>query len=186
MAASTPNSDPARPGLLTRIIATGLFTGYIPVASGTFGSAVGCLVLVVPGVWQSVVLVPLIAAGFACGVVTSGSMARYEGHRLTALAAQAKARFQPGGHSHPDPSIVVIDEVVGMWLSVVFMPASVPALLIAFLFFRLFDVVKPVPARSAEHIPGGWGIMLDDVVAGAYANIATRISLYVLALVHVL
>ncbi|HEX9006843.1 MAG TPA: phosphatidylglycerophosphatase A [Bacteroidota bacterium] len=179
-------NEASGPGLLTRIVATGCFAGYIPVASGTFGSLVGCLILLLPGVWQPAVLVPLALLGFAGGVVTAGAIARHEGGRLTALAAQTKARFQPGGSVHPDPSIVVIDEIVGMWLAVLLLPPSLPALLIAFVFFRLFDVVKPVPARSAEHLPGGWGIMLDDVVAGVYANLATRISLYVLALTHAL
>jgi phosphatidylglycerophosphatase A len=81
---------------------------------------------------------------------------------------------------HPDPSIVVIDEVVGMWISLLAIPMGISAAILAFLFFRTFDILKPFPARQMEHLPGGWGIMMDDVVAGIYANIATRLLLLAL------
>jgi phosphatidylglycerophosphatase A len=80
--------------------------------------------------------------------------------------------------AHPDPGHVVIDEVAGQWIALSFSRVNLSHLLAGFLIFRLFDIVKPWPARRLEHLPGGWGIMLDDVAAGVYA------LLLVLALNH--
>ena len=156
--------------LLTRLIATGFFSGYIPWASGTFGTLVGLLICVVPGVQTSSVLIPCIVVGFAVGVYTSGKVAKAEGDRLSRTAAAAKAVFQPGERVHADPSIVVIDEMVGMWISLLWLPPSVSSYVLAFVAFRVFDVMKPAPVRQLERLPGGWGIMLDDVIAALYAN----------------
>jgi phosphatidylglycerophosphatase A len=70
-----------------------------------------------------------------------------------------------------DPSVVVIDEVVGMWISLILLPKTIAATVMAFLLFRLFDILKPPPARQSERFRNGWGIMTDDVVAGVYANL---------------
>ena len=67
-----------------------------------------------------------------------------------------------------DPSPVVIDEIAGMWLSVLALPRSFWVLLAAFLLFRLFDIAKPFPIRQSEKLSGGLGIMLDDLIAGVY------------------
>jgi len=69
----------------------------------------------------------------------------------------------------PDPARVTIDEVAGMFTTFIGTQLSWSTLLIGFLLFRLFDVVKPYPARSMERLPGGWGVTLDDLVAGLYA-----------------
>jgi phosphatidylglycerophosphatase A len=169
--------DRDRVPFAVRFIATGFLTGYIPWASGTFGSLVGLLLLLIPG--ASGLLPVLLVLGFGIGVYTSGRVAESEGNRLTRSAAAAKAMFQPDGHAQPDPSIVVIDEIVGMWISLAGIGAGTAPLITAFILFRLFDVLKPEPARSLERLPGGWGIMLDDVVAGVYANVATRVVLFV-------
>jgi phosphatidylglycerophosphatase A len=124
----------------------------------------------------------MILLGFATGVVTSGRVADIEGHRLTETAAAAKAVFQPGTHLTPDPSIVVIDEIVGMWITMLWLPKSLPVLVAGFLAFRAFDIVKPYPARQVERIPHGWGIMLDDVFAGIYALATTHVIVYLLNL----
>jgi phosphatidylglycerophosphatase A len=173
-----------RAGFLTRCVATGFFTGYIPWASGTFGTLAGLLFLLLPGVHQTFVLLPLIVCVFPLGVITAGKVAAAEGDRLSRAAAAAKAVFQPGTREHPDPSIVVIDEIIGIWITLLLIPPSVPAYVAGFVFFRLFDVIKPQPARRMEHIRGGWGIMLDDVVAGVYANIATRLLLLAIAYMY--
>jgi phosphatidylglycerophosphatase A len=68
-----------------------------------------------------------------------------------------------------DPGHVVIDEAAGQWIALSFSRVNLSHLLAGFLLFRLFDIVKPWPARRLEHLPGGWGIMLDDVAAGVYA-----------------
>ncbi|HTY00151.1 MAG TPA: phosphatidylglycerophosphatase A [Bacteroidota bacterium] len=174
------------PPLVARLIGTGCFVGYIPWASGTFGTLLGCLILLIPGVWQPRVLSPLTAVVFALGVWSAASIARFEGNRLSATAARAKERFQHGRHPAPDPSIVVVDEIAGMWISVLFLPPSMPALAVAFVLFRIFDILKPPPAAWLERIPQGWGIMLDDLVAGLYANVCTRLVLLLASILHVL
>ena len=68
-----------------------------------------------------------------------------------------------------DPGHVVIDEVAGQWIALIYSRVNLSHLLAGFLFFRLFDIVKPWPARQLERLPAGWGIMLDDVAAGVYA-----------------
>ncbi len=74
-----------------------------------------------------------------------------------------------------DPSIVVIDEIVGMWISLFMLPKNILVGTMAFLLFRVYDIIKPPPARKLEHQNKGWGIMLDDVAAGIYANVTMRI-----------
>jgi phosphatidylglycerophosphatase A len=162
----------------TNLIATGFFSGYIPWASGTFGTLVGVLVYLLPGIENPAVLSTLIVLGLFVGVWTSGRVAHIIGHKLTRSAELTKATFQPGKHEAADPSIVVIDEIIGVWIALLFVPKTGLAVVIAFFAFRAFDIVKPPPAQQLERIPNGWGIMLDDVVAGVYANIATQICLW--------
>jgi phosphatidylglycerophosphatase A len=77
-----------------------------------------------------------------------------------------------------DPSVVVIDEVVGMLVALFALPLRAGDVLVAFLCFRIFDIAKPFPLRRLEAQPGGWGIMLDDLVAGLYTNVLVRIGLW--------
>jgi len=67
-----------------------------------------------------------------------------------------------------DPGVIVIDEVAGMILSVLLLPRTLPVLIAAFLLFRLFDIWKPFPARQSQRLGGGLGVMVDDLIAGAY------------------
>jgi phosphatidylglycerophosphatase A len=165
---------------LSRFIATGFFSGYAPWASGTFGTLAGIVIYLIPGVENPVVLGVLIIVGFFVGVFTSNQVAQVEGHKLTKTAELAKSMFQGGEHETPDPSIVVIDEIVGIWITLLFLPKTWLAVLIAFFAFRGFDIVKLSPAKQLEKIPNGWGIMLDDVVAGMYAWIATEVAYTIL------
>lgn len=119
-------------------------------APGTWGSIAACLVdAVVPISWWAIVAVTLI------GVWASGEAERILGE--------------------PDPGSVIIDEVVGMWLSTFLLPRS--WLLPGLVLFRVVDIFKPFPVRAAEKIPGGWGIMLDDIVGGAMVNVALHAAL---------
>jgi len=140
-------------------IATGLGAGYFPVAPGTAGSAVG-LVLVIalrqaaldPVRW-AVCLAAISGLLFVLGVWSGGK------------AEKVFARVDPGQ--------VVIDEVVGQIITFIATPrVTWMGLIAGFILFRAFDIVKPFPARRAERFPGGWGIMLDDVVAGLYSLMA--------------
>ena len=68
-----------------------------------------------------------------------------------------------------DPGVIVIDEVAGMMVSVLTLPRTIPVLLTAFVLFRIFDVWKPFPARASQSLAGGFGVMVDDLIAGFYA-----------------
>ena len=70
-----------------------------------------------------------------------------------------------------DPSKVVIDEVAGMAVSLLFLPVNAKYLIAAFILFRFFDILKPLLIRKMEELPAGWGIMADDVLAGVYTNL---------------
>jgi phosphatidylglycerophosphatase A len=142
-----------------RAFATGGFSGYAPLAPGTFGSGVGILLYLTPGMEHPLVLGVATVVVFILGAFASNRMEQAFGE---------------------DPSIVVIDEIVGMWIALLFLPKSLTVVLVAFLLFRLFDIVKPPPARASERIPNGWGVMMDDVVAGVYANAGTWIALMVI------
>ena len=145
---------------VSSFFATGFGSGYFPVASGTVGSFVGLLFFFIPGFSKPEILFPTIIITFFIGAVASSLVAK-------------ELR-------NTDPSIVVIDEIVGMWISMTFLEPSMIILLIAFILFRLFDIWKPFPVNSLEKVHGGWGIMLDDVAAGMYANIVLRIMLFVI------
>jgi phosphatidylglycerophosphatase A len=69
-----------------------------------------------------------------------------------------------------DPSKVVIDEVAGMCISLLFLPVQVKYVIAALILFRFFDILKPMLIKKVELLPGGWGIMMDDVLAGIYSN----------------
>jgi len=158
-----------------RAVATGAGTGYSPWAPGTAGTFAGLLIALIPGVAAPLTLSILVVIGLLVGAAASGRVAASVGHQLTRSAGLLKDRFQPGGHTAPDPSIVVIDEIVGIWIALLFLPPSIPSYAFAFLAFRLLDILKPPPARQLERVPGGWGIMLDDVVAGIYANLLSQL-----------
>ena len=136
-------------------IATAGGAGYFPVASGTAGSLVGLAVVVGLG------RLPLRGAA-SIGVLAATSLALFA---LGVWAAGAAEAY----FGRTDPGQVVMDEVVGQMLTFLLIPHATWRYLVGgFLLFRAFDILKPFPARQAERIPRGWGIMLDDVVAGAY------------------
>jgi phosphatidylglycerophosphatase A len=149
-------APPRRADLVSTLLATGLGSGYSPIAPGTAGSAVG-LLFFWPLQWlPAMVQVAAIVVLFFGGVAASARVAR--------------------GVGLEDPGIVVVDEVVGMWISLVFLPFTPVNALAGFLLFRIMDVWKPYPARQFESLPGGWGIMTDDVMAGIYANLLLRVG----------
>jgi phosphatidylglycerophosphatase A len=146
------------PRSLSIWIATGLGAGYFPVAPGTAGSAVGLALVIalrqtsLGRLGLSVTLASFAGLLFVLGVWSAGKAEKVFGR--------------------VDPGQVVIDEVVGQIITFVATPRITWMGLIAgFILFRAFDILKPFPARRAERFPGGWGIMLDDVVAGLYSLI---------------
>jgi phosphatidylglycerophosphatase A len=144
-------------------VAFGFGSGLLPKAPGTWGSllAVGLFWLVPP--LPLLVQLTVLALAFAAGCVICGISAR----RL-------------GVHDHGG---IVFDEIVAMLLVLCVTPRGAAWTLAAFLLFRFFDVLKPWPIREADHrIPGGLGIMLDDVLAAVYAALAVRGVLLLLPL----
>ncbi|MBI5471813.1 MAG: phosphatidylglycerophosphatase A [Ignavibacteriae bacterium] len=160
---------------LSKLIATGFYSGYAPWASGTLGTLVGALFFLIPYFSSIPVLAAAIVVATIAGVITSGHVAAAEGHRVSEMTKRLKTQLGQNEHGNPDPSIVVIDEIVGMWISMFAISPSLFSVGVAFVAFRIFDIIKPYPARQMEHLRLGWGIMLDDVVAGIYANIAARL-----------
>ncbi len=175
--------EPSRVSFPAMFIATGFYSGFSPWASGTVGSLVGVLIYLIPGVSNPLILVPLILCGFLVGAKCSALVAAKYGNTLTNSARIAKETFQPHHSSSPDPSIVVIDEIVGMLVSLAFLDTSLLTIAVAFVAFRAFDILKPFPINKCEQMPNGWGIMLDDVAAGIYANLVTRGVLVALNLI---
>jgi len=143
---------------LALALATALGVGYVPVAPGTFGSAAGLVLwwtLPASAFTQAAAIAILFAAGS-----WSGSIA--EQHFGTT-----------------DPGPVVIDEVMGMLITLFLNPVGRIGAFVAFLLFRLFDVIKPYPSNRLERLPGGIGVMADDAMAAVYANVALRAALAV-------
>ena len=133
---------------LALLLATVFGAGYAPIAPGTAGSALTALAL-----W----LFPLSDPGLLLVlalVLVSGTWAAERAERLL---------------GQKDPGAIVVDEVAGMIVSVLFLPRTFAVLLAGFFLFRLFDVTKPFPARTSQRFAGGVGVMIDDVIAGLYA-----------------
>ncbi len=137
-------------------------SGLAPIAPGTFGTFTACILLALPG------RVPGIPAwSLPFGLIAFAIVL------IVGVWASAKAEVIHG----KDPGIVVIDEVAGMIVTILALPNSGPALIFGFFLFRAMDILKPWPVRKLESLPRGWGVMLDDVLAGVYANVLLRVAL---------
>ena len=129
--------------------------GLFPVAPATAASFAAVVVLyLLPIATDSPAFFGLVAASLVVGPWACGSL------------------ISPDDH---DPKRAVWDEVAGMWLTCLLLPKSLPWLAAAFVVFRVLDVLKPWPIRRFERLPGGWGIMADDVVAGVVGAVALNI-----------
>lgn len=135
------------------------YVGYFPIAPGTAGS-LAALALFAFIRWIGV---PAIELGVIVVVFAIGVWAAHG----TEIALGRK-----------DPGIVVIDEVLGMLITLAVLPVSIWGIAVGFLFFRILDVIKPYPAARLEHIHGGMGIMADDAVAGLYSHILLRVCMW--------
>lgn len=138
------------------LIATGLGLGFSPFAPGTVGALGGCAVAILLRymAWPNAILVFLTLLMLPVGVYCSNKLETEWGK---------------------DPSEIVIDEIVGMWVAMWALPSGWPYVLVAFILFRFLDIYKPLFIRKLETLKGGWGIMLDDVLAGIYANLAIQL-----------
>ncbi len=136
------------------IIATCCGAGYAPVAPGTAGAAAGLLPVLILAHW------PWIYCGIAVLLFFVGVWA----------SGIAEAAF--GQHDSPR---IVIDEAASIMVTFAGLPLTPLALLLGFIFNRLMDIVKPFPAAGIQKARGGWGIMLDDLIAGIYSNLIMRL-----------
>jgi phosphatidylglycerophosphatase A len=141
--------------VILKHIATLWFIGYLPVAPGTFGSlfALALFILLKPALPAHFILILLIGA---IGVISSH-------------IAEILLNEKDSGH-------IVIDEVCGYFVSMLFLPYSLGYAVAAFFLFRFFDILKPFPIRQIESaMKGGIGIMTDDILAGIYTNVVLQI-----------
>jgi len=146
-------------GKIVLVLSTWFGTGLLPIAPGTFGTlATVPLILVLDNLGTTYKVLSLMIA-IVVAVWASG--------RHQELLGQS------------DPGEIVIDEVAGFLLTMLFLPCSWLAIGLGFIFFRLFDILKPYPIRQTERIRGGFGVVIDDLVAGLYAYAVVRIILLI-------
>ncbi len=168
-----PVNEDYKVSFVVKAVASGLFTGFIPFASGTFGSLLGLLIFLIPNFAQLHVLAIALVICLIAGIYVSEVMQKRYGE---------------------DPAEVVIDEIAGLWTTYLvgylifefffkaktFDPAfffSTKALfgVVGFLIFRVFDIVKLQPAKYFDELKNGYGIMMDDIAAGLYAGILSPV-----------
>ena len=146
---------------LKRFVATVGGIGYLPVAPGTWAAIFTSIVwLITFKTFQSTDTLQLIIlpAVIIAGVYCSGKIIN---------------------NSDKDPSYIVIDEVAGMCLTLLFITPTYQNIIAGLILFRFFDIVKPLGIKRMEKIRNGWGIMMDDVLAGFYANVVLRLLIVI-------
>jgi len=144
-------------------LATGFFTGFLPTMPGTWGTFAGIPLVIISHRLTSI-MQPVVAIVFV-------TFAAY-------IAGRAEILFKDR-----DARPIVIDEMVGFLITLLWLPLNFLTLCLGFFLFRLFDIVKPPPISIVEkRLHGGWGIVLDDVLAGVFANVTLRLLLIVAGL----
>jgi len=142
---------------VVRFLATGFYVGEIPIIPGTWGSLPGLVLCIflfdVDPLYQIAMTLAMIAISIY----------------LSSLAEKELGR---------DARPIVIDEIAGMMVTLVFVPRVWYYYLLGFVLFRAMDVIKPFPARRSERLPSGFGVTMDDVFAGIYANLLVQIAVY--------
>ena len=141
---------------LIKSIATVFGVGYLPIAPGTWATMVGVAIAYCFGNNLPAYTILLLVL-LALGIMTSGMLEKQLGQK--------------------DPGVVVIDEVVGVIIALWGLPLIWSVMICGFFLFRAFDMFKIYPINKLEAQPGGWGIMLDDCMAGVYTNIILRVAL---------
>lgn len=144
---------------IEKILGSGFLTGYIPFASGTFGSLAAVLIYLIPGFENLYVILPFTILFLLIGFPIA-------------------TKFE--GIYGKDPSQCTIDEIVGTWISLILIPKNIWYITIAFVIWRMLDILKPYPANKIERIKGGVGIMMDDVIAGFYSLIFIHIIILII------
>lgn len=150
-----------------RFIATGLGTGYAPIAPGTVGSILGLVTIYLVNYSFNVfhvspLSITVLNLFFTALVLFIGVWSIKKVHEIW---------------TH-DASEIVIDEVVGIWITMIAIPFTWPYYLIGLVLFRFFDIAKPLGIRKIDNMKGSWSVMLDDVLAGVYANASLQVIVY--------
>ena len=149
---------------LAIVISSGFGTGFIKPAPGTWGTAMAFLISI--ALWLSplpdIVYLPIILSGvfYALGLWS-----------INVLSDDWE----------DDDQRIVVDEMIGFWITMIFIPVSWTSLILAFMLFRLYDIFKPLGIRKFDNIKTNWAVLVDDVVAGVYANVTLRIILILLS-----
>ena len=140
-----------------KIIGSGFYSGYSPIASGTVGSAVAIIIYLVPGFEDLFIIIPATLVLFVYGIFVGTKFESEYGK---------------------DPAQCTVDEIVGTWISLIALPKTIFIVIAAFLLWRILDIIKPPPAHNLEKLKGGLGIMIDDVVSGVYTLIIMHLVVY--------
>lgn len=140
-----------------KAVGSAFFTGFIPIASGTFGSLVALLFYLIPGFEKLQIILPAIIILFTYGIVVSTKFEKIYGE---------------------DPAECTVDEVVGTWIALIALPKTILIAFTSFFIWRILDIIKPFPAGKAESLSSGWGIMMDDVISGFYSLIIVHLIVY--------
>ncbi len=137
---------------LIKFLATGFYTGYTPIAPGTAGSLIGVIIYL--GMyrlsWSFYLLILIVLAFFGIWISNKATIYFFK---------------------EKDSKRIVIDEIIGFLIAMFLIPFKFKFILVAFIVFRVIDILKPFPLRRLEKLPGGWGVMCDDLLAGVYANL---------------
>ena len=147
----------AKLNFIEKLLGSGFYTGYVPIASGTFGTLAALIIYLIPGFENPYVIIPAIIVFYIYGV--------YVGNKFEIVYGK-------------DPSECTIDEVVGTCVSYLLLPKTEGVIIITFFLWRALDIFKPYPARKLENLNGGLGIMTDDVVSGFYTLFIMHLVVY--------
>jgi phosphatidylglycerophosphatase A len=142
-----------------RLIGSGFYSGYVPIAPGTFGSLAALIIYLIPGFENWYILIPAIILSFILGVPIGTKFEKF--------------------YNKQDPRYCTIDEFAGMWISLLFVPKEIIPVTLAFFIWRIMDIIKPYPARKLEELSGGLGVMMDDVIAGVYSLLFVHLFLLI-------
>lgn len=136
---------------LIYLFATGFGVGYLPKIPGTIGSILGVILFMLLTSVSFQVKVVVLLFMFFLGAMAAAKIENYSGKK--------------------DNQIIVIDEIVGVWVTLLFAPEGVEWVLASLILFRIMDIAKPYPIRKLESLNKGYGVMLDDILAGVFAGI---------------
>ena len=147
---------------IKELLFTGFFSGYVPFAPGTMGTIVA----------MGIYFLEYLIFGEMCRIVNLAAVVILF-YPSIIICSEGEKFF-----GKKDPPQVVFDEFMGYWVSVLIFPFNWKIAVLAFLIFRLFDIFKPFPVNKSERFNGGFGILIDDIIAGIYTNLVVSCIYY--------